>query len=70
LSWLAPAAGFNPVELTVKGTLFGSIPKPVSSVACSSPPAPPLVFFFGFSQHNNGHAERTGIAIATYKELL
>jgi hypothetical protein len=39
LSWLAPATGFNPAELPVKGKLFGSIPKPVSSFfarECSS----------------------------------
>ena len=31
LSWLVPAAGFNPVGLPVQGKPFGSIPKPVSS---------------------------------------
>lgn len=33
LSWLVPAAGFNPVELPVKRKLFGSIPKPVSMMS-------------------------------------
>jgi hypothetical protein len=51
LSWLAPAAGFNPVELPVKGKLFGSIPKPVSSlfsVHRSALSSPPQSFFISF----------------------
>ena len=33
LSWLVPAAGFNPVGLPMKRKPLGSIPKPVSSSA-------------------------------------
>lgn len=42
LSWLVPTAGFNPVESPVKGGLFGSIPKPVSTHALA-PLARPLL---------------------------
>ena len=60
MSWLVPAAGFNPVGLPVQGEPFGSIPKPVSSVSAVAEKEGCQLSFQGGAVRNRWDARSPG----------